>query len=63
MEPAAAPKVPGKAWMLILSVLGPTSGCTVLRSKLVEGRCQVQSLVELVNLAVQSFPWFSPKSV
>ena len=29
--------------------------------KLVDGRCQVHSLVTLVDLAVRSFPWFSPK--
>ena len=39
----------------------PTSGRVVLCSKLVDGRCQVQTLVPLVDLAVRSFPWFSPK--
>ena len=39
----------------------PTSGGAVLRSKLVGGRCQVQTPVVLVDLAVRSFPWFSPK--
>ena len=29
--------------------------------KLVNGRCQVQTPVTLVNLIVWSFPWFSPK--
>ena len=38
-----------------------TSGRAVLRSKLVDGKCQVQSPVALVDLAVRSFPWFSPK--
>ena len=30
-------------------------------SKLADGRCQGQTLVEIVDLAVLSFPWFSPK--
>ena len=29
--------------------------------KLVDGKCQVQSSIALVDLAVWSFPWFSPK--
>ena len=41
-----------------LSFLGPTSRCT---QKLVAGRRQVHSSVALVDLAVRSFPWFSPK--
>ena len=40
---------------------GPTSSAVVLRSKLVDGRCQVRSPVALVDLAVRSFLWFSPK--
>ena len=36
-----------------LSVLGA--------QKLVDGRFQVLSSVALVDLAVRSFPWFSPK--
>ena len=36
-----------------LSVLGSTSSCA---RKLVDGRCQVQSPVALVDLAVRSFP-------
>ena len=47
---------PGKAWMSILSILGPTSGCAFLRSKLVDERCQDQSPVMLVDLAIRSFP-------
>ena len=39
----------------------PTSGGAVLRSKLVDGMCRVQFPVALVDLAVRSFPWFSPK--
>ena len=31
------------------------------RSKLEDGECQVQTPVALVDLAVRSFPWFSPK--
>ena len=31
------------------------------RSKLEGGKCQVQTPVALVDLAVPSFPWFSPK--
>ena len=38
-----------------------TSGATVLYSKVVDGRYQVQSPVAVVNLAVRSFPWLSPK--
>ena len=30
-------------------------------AKLEGGRCQVQTLVMLVALAIQSFSWFSPK--
>ena len=40
---------------------GLTSGGEGLRSKLVDGRCRVQFAVALVDLAVLSFPWFSPK--
>ena len=32
-----------------------------LCSKLVDGRCEVQSSVELVVLVVRNFPWFSSK--
>ena len=39
----------------------PTSGGAVLRSKLVDRICQVQSPVALADLAVRSFPWFSAK--
>ena len=39
----------------------PTSGLAVLLSKLVDGRCQIQSSVEIVNLVVRSFPKFLPK--
>ena len=44
----------------ILRDFGPTSG-TVVISKLEDGRCQVRTPVALVDLAVWSFPWFSPK--
>ena len=58
-NPAATSKVPGsnpgKDLDVKLSVLGPISGCA---QKLVDGRCQLQSPVDL---AVRSFPWFSPK--
>ena len=45
-------------------------GCQTLRpkphqwlnSKLVDGRCQVHSSVALVDVAIRSFPWFSPNS-
>ena len=61
-KPAAEPKVPGSnrgyGMDVELSILGPTSGCA---QKLVDGRCQVHSSVELVDLAVRNFPWFSPK--
>ena len=33
----------------------------VMPSKLVDGRCRVQSPVALVDLAVRSFLWFTPK--
>ena len=33
----------------------------VLRSKVVDGRCQVQSPLALVDLTVRSFPWNSQK--
>ena len=49
------------SWGLNRIILAPTSGWAVLRSKLVDGRCQVQSLVRLVDLADRSFPRFSPK--
>ena len=59
---ASEPKVPGsnpgQGMDVEMSVLGPTSCCA---QKLVDGRCQVQSPVALVDLAVRSFPWFSPK--
>ena len=42
---------------------GPTNGGAVLLSKLVDERCQVKSSVVLVDLAVRSFPWFTPKLV
>ena len=35
----------------------PASGCAVLRSKLVDARCQVQCPVEVVELAFRSFLW------
>ena len=31
------------------------------RSNLEDGKCQVQTPVTLVDIAVRSFPWFSPK--
>ena len=42
---------------------GPTSGGVVLRSILVDGRCQVQFPISLVDLAIRSYQllWFSPK--
>ena len=40
---------------------GPTSGRVVLRSKLVDRTCQVQSLVALFDLVVRRFSWFSPE--
>ena len=38
--------------------LSPTSGEAVLSSMLVDGRCQVQSPVAFVDVAVRSFPIF-----
>ena len=38
-----------------------TSGEAVLRPKLIDGRCHVQSLVAVVDLAIRSFLRFSPK--
>ena len=43
-----------------LHFLRPTSG-RVVTLKLEDGRRQVQTLITLVDLAVQSFLWFSPK--
>ena len=40
---------------------GPTEVGAVLRSNLLDGRCQVKSSVVLVELVVWSFTWFSPK--
>ena len=40
---------------------GPTNGRAVLRSKLVDGRCQVQSPVAHDDLVGRSFLWFSGK--
>ena len=40
----------------------PISSGAVLLSKLADGRCQVQSPVTLVDLAVRSFPWFFSES-
>ena len=61
-KPAAEPQVPGSNpgydMDVELSVLGPTSGCAL---NLIDGRCHVHSSVALVDLAVRSFPWFSPK--
>ena len=39
----------------------PTSSVVVLRSKLVDVSCRVRFSVDLVDLVVRSFPWFSPK--
>ena len=50
-----------KLFVKILIERSLTSGDAVLRSKLVDGRCKVQSPIALVDLAVRSFPWFSPK--
>ena len=49
---------PRKGMDINLSIPGPTSGCA---QKLVDGRCQVHSSVKFADLAVRSFPWFSPK--
>ena len=38
-----------------------TGGRVVLRSKLVNGRCRAHFPVLLIDLAVRSFSWFSPK--
>ena len=40
---------------------GSISDRGVLRSKLLDGRCQVQFPVALVDLAIRTFPWFSPE--
>ena len=50
-------------WSLMTSTqirlyVRPTSGGKVLRSKLVDGRCQIQSPVMLVEVAVRNFLWF-----
>ena len=50
--------------VLIAAVFSPlnisfTNGGEVLRSKLVDGRFQVRFPIALVDLAIQSFPWFS----
>ena len=47
--------------VMIASILDPASPPVYLRSKLVDGRCEIQSPVALVDVAVQSFPWFSLK--
>ena len=39
----------------------PTSGRGIVLSKLEDKRCQIQSLVALVDLAIRSFSWFSTK--
>ena len=39
----------------------PASGGAVLPSKLVCGKCRHRSTGALVDLAVRSFPWFSPQ--
>ena len=61
-KPAAVPKVSGSnpeyGMNVKLFVIGPTSDCV---QKLVDGRCQLHSSVALFDLAVLSFPWFSPK--
>ena len=49
------------ATVLFFRIILPTSSCEVLRSKLLDGKCLVQPSVALVDLAVRSFPWFSPK--
>ena len=46
---------------ILFSERTPESGGDILLSKLLDGRCQVQSPVALVCLAAMSFPWFSSK--
>ena len=64
-KPAAAPKIlgsnPSKTWMSNCPSLAPPVAAPFCALKLVDGKCQVQSPVALVDLAVRSFPWFSPK--
>ena len=43
------------------NILGPTIGEAVVCSKLVDGRWEAQSPIALVDLAIRSFAWFSPK--
>ena len=50
--------IPGNTRMSNYSSLPPTVGCV---QKLVGGRYQIHSSVELVELDVWSFPWFSLK--
>ena len=47
--------------LLLMAEISLTSGRAVLPSKLVDGRCRVQSPVEHVDLVFRNCPWFSPK--
>ena len=50
-----------KYFHLVSNEVSSTSGRKIVSSKVVDERCQVQSLVALVDLAALSFPLFSPK--
>ena len=52
-----------RSLLLARNFSGPSSGGAVLRINLVDVRCRVQYPVALVDLAIWSFPWFSPKFV
>ena len=51
-------RFPSKVWMSNSPSFAPP---VVALKKMVDRTCQVYSLVALVDLAVQSFPWFFPK--
>ena len=44
-------------------IQGSTTSPVVLCSKLADRRCEVQFPVTFVDLAVERFPWFTPKLV